>query len=218
MILLCNIWGVLSIDSWLLSLKLFWKCSLMVLSTFSKFGNCFPLRSSIGTFIYFPISTFVVNFLSPCSLFYVFFLLSSRVVYIRAIWRTLHLKPQKTKKKIPEKNFLYFQKWNFLAQILKNFLYIVKRKLFLYFWKRNPVTFSPSPKNKRTPLQENLLYFRKPKPPQKNFMCFLKRKLFLYFRKGKLLKSLYLGGNLQCLKNKRKSLCWRNFLFLMTFL
>ena len=39
-------------------------------------------------------------------------------------------------------------------------------------------------KNKRKPLEENFLYFRKWKP-QSNFLCFLKRKLFLYFRKRK---------------------------------
>ena len=50
----------------------------------------------------------------------------------------LHLQTQTPKnyKKTPEKNSLYFWKWNFLAQILKKFLYFLKRKLFLYSPKR----------------------------------------------------------------------------------
>ena len=146
-------------------------------------------------------------------LFYVFFLLSSKIVYVRAIWCTLHSKPQKTKEKTPEKNSLYFQKWNFLAQIFKNFLLFPKRKVFLYFWKRNPAIFSPSPKNKRTPPQENLLYFRKPKTPQKNFMCFLKRKFSYISGKGNsFLKSLYLAR-----KTNKKVCVEEIFCFLWRF-
>ena len=80
----------------------------------------------------------------------------------------------KYKKILPEKNSLYFGKWNFLstrlknvlyflkkvsrtfqpklekiknflALILKNFLYFLERKLFLYFWKWNPALSDPSP-------------------------------------------------------------------------
>ena len=40
-----------------------------------------------------------------------------------------------------------------------------KRNHFLYFPKWNAALFSPSPKTKRNPLRENLLYFRKRKPP-----------------------------------------------------
>ena len=49
---------------------------------------------------------------------------------------------EKIKKLYPEKDSLYFRKWNFLALILKKFrkrkhrkkiLYFLKRKLFLYF-------------------------------------------------------------------------------------
>ena len=47
-----------------------------------------------------------------------------------------------------------------------------------------PYTCHTKLKNKRKPLEENFLYFRKWKP-QNNFLCFLKRKLFLYFRKRK---------------------------------
>ena len=62
-------------------------------------------------------------------------------------------KPKKLKKST-KKNSLYFQKWNFLANILKKFLYFFKRKLFLYFQKWNPALFSQSSKNKRNPSQE----------------------------------------------------------------
>ena len=55
----------------------------------------------------------------------------------------------KIKKIHPEKNSLYLRKWNFLALILKKFLYFLKRKLFIYFWKWNPAFFSPSSKNKK---------------------------------------------------------------------
>ena len=53
----------------------------------------------------------------------------------------------------PEKNSLYFCKWNFLALISKKVSYFLKSKLFLYFLKR------------------------------KLFLYFLKRKLFSYFFK-----------------------------------
>ena len=77
---------------------------------------------------------------------------------------------RKIKKIHPEKNSLYFQKWNFLALLLKKFLHFLKRKLFLYSQKWNPALFSPSSKNKK-------IY------PKKTSYIFLKRKLFLCFRK-----------------------------------
>ena len=43
-------------------------------------------------------------------------------------------------------------------------------------------------------------------------MCFLKRKFSYISGKGNsFLKSLYLGGNLQCLKNKQKSRVLKKF-------
>ena len=98
---------------------------------------------------------------------------------------------QKKKKINPEKNSLYIRKWNFLALIIKKFLYFLKiklfsyfhkRKLFLYFWKWNPALFSPGSKNKKIHPRENFLYFRKGKP-RKNYLHFLKRKLLLCFGK-----------------------------------
>ena len=58
--------------------------------------------------------------------------------------------PSLQNKKIhPEKNSLCFQKWNFLALILKKFLYFLKGKLFLYFWKWNHALFSPKSEIKK---------------------------------------------------------------------
>ena len=53
------------------------------------------------------------------------------------------------------KKSLYFRKWNFLALILKKFLYFLKRKLFLYLQKWNPALFSPSSKNNKSHLKKN---------------------------------------------------------------
>ena len=73
------------------------------------------------------------------------------VVYERAIWRTSHPKPKKTIKRNHPKKILkffkflkkfHFWKWNFLAQVLKRFLYFLKRKLFLYFSKRKLFLYS----------------------------------------------------------------------------
>ena len=77
---------------------------------------------------------------------------------------------------------LCFRKWNFLDLILKKFLHFLKRKLFLYFLKRKlfwyflkkrfsyicrngTLHFSLlSSRNKKNPLRESCLYFRKRKP------------------------------------------------------
>ena len=59
----------------------------------------------------------------------------------------------------PEKNSLYFGKWNFLTLILKKFLYFLKGTLFLYFLKiniflyfqkQNPVLSKPKKKQKKS--------------------------------------------------------------------
>ena len=94
---------------------------------------------------------------------------------------------QKTKKNQPEKKFLYFQKWNFLALILKKFLYSLKRKLFQYFLKRklflyfrkwNPAIFNPSSENKKIH-PEKMSYTL----GNRNRDKFGNLKNFLYFRK-----------------------------------
>ena len=56
------------------------------------------------------------------------------LIFLKTKFRTLSARAQKTK------NSLYFGKWNFLALILKE---------FIYFQKWNPSLFSPSSKNKK---------------------------------------------------------------------
>ena len=60
--------------------------------------------------------------------------------------------PKKTKKSPPEKNSLYFRKWNFLALILKKilifsrkitFFVFSEKKAFLIFPETEPCTFQP---------------------------------------------------------------------------
>ena len=41
--------------------------------------------------------------------------------------------------------------------VLKNFLYFLKRKLFLYLQKQNPALFTPSMKSKKNPCQKKFL-------------------------------------------------------------
>ena len=57
---------------------------------------------------------------------------------------------QKNKKNPIQKNFLIF-----LTLRLKNFLYFLKRKFFLYSQKWNPTLFSSNSKNKKNPPREN---------------------------------------------------------------
>ena len=81
-------------------------------------------------------------------------------MYIKALHRTSHLKPKETqkkkKKKAPEKNSLYFRK-------------------------RNPAIFSPSPKNKKAHPDENLLYFKK-RQLWKQIVVFCQKKAVLIFQ------------------------------------
>ena len=55
---------------------------------------------------------------------------------------TLQSKLEKITKIHPKKTSYIPEKWNFLTLILKNFLYFLKRKLFLYFRKWKPPKFS----------------------------------------------------------------------------
>ena len=117
----------------------------------------------------------------------------------------LNPSPKKIEKRHLEKKFLYFGKWNFLALLLKNFLYFLifqesetpqkffifqeteTLKSFLYFRKCN--FLSPSPKNKKNPRWKKFLIF-----PEKNPVLFRLSsrnkknppwEIFLYFRKRK---------------------------------
>ena len=87
--------------------------------------------------------------------------------------------PIKPKKIHPGKNSLYFQKWNFLALILKNSLYFLRGKLFLYFHKWSPTLFSRSLKSKKISSEE-ISYISGNEDPGK-FLEFFQKKAFLIF-------------------------------------
>ena len=67
------------------------------------------------------------------------------IIYIQG-YLVHFLRPSLKKKKILSKKsfyiFFYFGRCNFLALVLKNFLYFLKRKLFLYFRKWKPTKAS----------------------------------------------------------------------------
>ena len=80
---------------------------------------------------------------------------------------TFQFKPPKIKKIHPEKNSLYFGKWNFLR--LTGFLYFLQRKLFLYFLKKATRIFQPRPL--KFSLKKFLIFFPK-KSASKKFLIF----------------------------------------------
>ena len=105
---------------------------------------------------------------------------------------------QKIKKIDPEKNSLHFEKWNFLALILK-ISYI-----FLYFRKWKPrkkcLIFQETETLKKLLIFREIELFSKSskkflivqeKEALKNLLYFIKRKIFLYFRKQKPKKNFF---------------------------
>ena len=123
-------------------------------------------------------------------------------------WLASFLSPSpKNKKNLSEKNSLYFEKWNFLDLILKNFLYFGQQKP-----EKNSLYF----RTQKTENLKSLLYFEKckfsaqaqkikkstprkflivqetetPLPPQKKFLCFRKRNFLIFLRKQKPQKVL----------------------------
>ena len=124
---------------------------------------------------------------------------SVQVVHHATIWCTFRPRRSKNEKIHTEKNSLYLRKWNVLTLRLKRLLYLLKRKLSLYFQKWNPGLYSPSSKNKKDSPSENFLYFRKRKP-RKNFLY------FLIFQKTEIRKKIhYISGN----RNPRKLLIFQ---------
>ena len=74
--------------------------------------------------------------------------------------------PQKLKNQ-SQKNSLYSRKWNFVALILKKYIYS-QRKAFLKFPEMEACTFQPMIKKQKIKInlpQENFLGFKKPTPP-----------------------------------------------------
>ena len=94
--------------------------------------------------------------------------------------------PQK-KKIHPEKNSLFFRRWNFLSLTLKTCSYFLKRKLFLYFlkWKLNETLhFSPkAQKIKKIHLRKFLLL-----QEMKTLEMLSPKKAFLLFQERETLK------------------------------
>ena len=99
----------------------------------------------------------------------------------------------KNKKIHPEKIFYTPGKWNFLTLILKDFLYFLKKNLFLYFkkWKTPkeiPYTFS----------KESFSYISESGNPKKDFLYFRKQN-FLIFQETSYIS----GSNFPSPKNKK---------------
>ena len=106
----------------------------------------------------------------------------------------------KNKETHPEKNSLYFEKWNLLTLILRNSLYFLKRKLFLYFRKWKP--------------HKNFLYYRK-----ENFLMFWKTETprkFFTFQATENLKNLYLQK--RTFRARKKRPIFKKFLIFWAFL
>ena len=64
---------------------------------------------------------------------------------------------------------------------IKNLLYFLERKFFLYFRKWDSALFSPSSKNKRNPPLRNFFILQETKTLEK-FLIFSKKDAFLIFR------------------------------------
>ena len=71
---------------------------------------------------------------------------------------------------------------------IKNLLYFLERKFFLYFRKWNSALFRPSSKNKRNPPLRKFFILQETKIPEK-FLIFSKKDAFLYFETWKPRKS-----------------------------
>ena len=109
-------------------------------------------------------------------------------------WNLL-AKTQKDKENHSPKNSLYIRKCNFLTLRLKNLLYFLKRKLFLYFFKKSPLHFPAYA----------------PKFSLKRFLTFFSKKsavkTFLTFSQDNFLKINCLQDNIfECFFNEYNTL------------
>ena len=138
---------------------------------------------------------------------------TSVVVVLRTTWRTSQPKSKKPEKIHPEKNSLYFRRWNFLALVLKKFYISGNEPLhFMFstlklFPKKISHIFSEK-KNRSEKISYAFIYFWKWisaffSPSSKNKRN-QPRENFIIFHKTKTLQkiSYILGGNLQNLKIK----------------
>ena len=122
------------------------------------------------------------------------------------LYKALVLKQyvQAKKENSPLKNSSYFEKWNFIALILKNLLY------FLIFWETE--IFSPSGNMELSNSNiKKFMLFRETKTLKKLFI-FFQKKAFLIFPETKNKKNpcisrnrtfFYFGRNIQSLKNQK---------------
>ena len=106
----------------------------------------------------------------------------------------------KNKKRPPQKNSLYFRKWNVLALISKE---------ILHFWKWNHALFRPSSKNKNNPPRENFLSFRKRKPLEfsyflKKICSYISETFYILGNRDPEKTSYISGSNFQSSKNDKK--------------
>ena len=104
----------------------------------------------------------------------------SPVVYLSPFWCTSHPKPKKRRKNSPLPKLFIFLKIEFSCLNIKKNLILYQKKAFLIFLKMEPAILSSSCKNKRPPPWENLLYFRKWKPPKNPFIA--GNRSFLFFK------------------------------------
>ena len=103
-----------------------------------------------------------------------------------------------------------FRKWNFIALLLRNFLYFLKRKFFLYFKKWNFLIFqeTQTPKNFLAFSYKKKKKFRKPKS----------RKNSLYFRKWFFLTFKEVTFRVRKIKKKRSKKTYLKIFQEMDFL
>ena len=91
---------------------------------------------------------------------------------------------------------------------IKNLLYFLERKFFLYFRKWNSALFSPSSKNKRNPPLKKIFILQETKTLEK-FLIFSKKDAFLIFRNMETPKKFFI---FQETKTPEKFLIFSNFL------
>ena len=105
--------------------------------------------------------------------------------FLKKTPRSIQSKLEKITKIYPEKNSLYFRKWNFLALILKKFSKRKPPKKFLIFKKTEEKLLIFQETEPFSPPGENFLYFRKRKPRKNPYTS--RNGTFLYFRKQNFL-------------------------------
>ena len=66
---------------------------------------------------------------------------------------------------------------------IKKFLYFLKRKLFLYFWKWNPALFTPGSKKKKSTPGKSLI-LQETEAPKKLLVSSQKKAVLMFWQKG----------------------------------